>query len=104
MGLEGIYSPYKNKGLCLFISTVVLCQLCFFQKLRKNLAAGRQLAIQHAKLTREKQNLEKILSEKNEANPESIEANKRLTQELTTLKNLLKLRDMEIQILRQSKS
>ena len=95
--------PMKNMGLCLFLSTVVSCQL-FFQKLRKNLAAGRQLAIQHAKLTREKQNLEKILSEKIEANPESNEANERLTQELKNLKTLLKLRDMEIKILRQSKS
>ena len=76
----------------------------YFQKLRKNLAAGSQLAIQHAKLTREKQNLEKILSEKIEANPESSEANKRLTQELQFLKNLLKLKKKEIKILKQSKS
>ena len=75
----------------------------YFQKLRKNLAAGSQLAIQHAKLTREKQNLEKMLSEKIEANPESTETNKRLTQELKIVKHLLKLRNREIKILEQSK-
>ena len=62
-----------------FLEVYFYNRIVLFQKLRKNLAAGKQLAIQHVKLTREKQNLEKILSEKIEANPKSSEANKRLT-------------------------